>query len=79
MEEANEQMFEGDPWMAQRLRNRAEFTFMLKHGLLTGTSEAPRIFSLSFDKSKQCLKEELCKTTLTCHFARDVIYMSMEW
>ena len=26
-----------------------EFTFMAKHGLLRGTSEAPRIFSLSFD------------------------------
>ena len=52
MEEANEQM------MAQRLRNgvvsrqgnEGDFTFMTKHGLLMGTSEAPRVFSRSFDK-----------------------------
>ena len=24
-------------------------------------------------------EEELCKTALTCHFALDVICMSMEW
>ena len=28
-----------------------EFTFMVKHGLLMGTSEAPRIFSWGFDKT----------------------------
>ena len=28
-----------------------EFTFMVKHGLLVGTSEAPRIFSWSFDNT----------------------------
>ena len=28
-----------------------EFTFMVKHGLLMGTSEAPRIFSWAFDKT----------------------------
>ena len=45
--------------MAVRLRNAViiperhggEFTFMVKHGLLMGTSEAPRIFSWSFDKT----------------------------
>ena len=32
MEEANEQMFKGDPWMAQRLQGHdGEFTFMVKH------------------------------------------------
>ena len=44
MEEANEQTFKGDLWMAQRLRNGAvflqgddgEFTFMARHGLLLG-------------------------------------------
>ena len=59
IEEANEQIFKGDFWMAQRLRNGVvflqghdgEFTFMVKHGLLMGTSEAPRIFSKSFDKT----------------------------
>ena len=58
IEEANEHIFKGDFWMAQRLRNGAvflqghdgEFTFMVKHGLLMGT-EAPRIFSWSFDKT----------------------------
>ena len=48
MEEANEQMFKGDPSMAQRLRNGVvflqgqdgEFTFMVEHGLLMETSEA---------------------------------------
>ena len=52
MEEANEQIFKGDLWVAQRLRNvvgfspgtGGEFTFMVKHGLLMSTSEAPRIF-----------------------------------
>ena len=46
LEEANEQMFKGDFWMAQRLRNGmvflqghdGEFTFMVKHGLLMETS-----------------------------------------
>ena len=59
IEEANEKMFKGDFWMAQRLRNGVvflqgldgEFTFMVKHGLPMGTSEAPRIFSWSFDKT----------------------------
>ena len=59
MEEANEQMFKGYPWVAQRLRSGVvflqghdgEFTFMVKHGLLMGTSEAPRKFSWSFDKT----------------------------
>ena len=41
--------------MAQRLRNGVvydgKFTFMVKHGKLMGTSEAPRIFSWSFDKT----------------------------
>ena len=52
MEEANGQVFKGDPWMAQRLRNGVvflqghdgDFTFMVKHGLLMGTSETPRFF-----------------------------------
>ena len=52
-DKANEQMFKGDLWMAQRLRNSVvflqghdgEFTFMVKHGFLMGTSEVPRIFS----------------------------------
>ena len=59
MEEANEQMFKGDLWISQRLRNGVvflqghdgEFTFMVKHGLPMGTSEAPRIFSGAFDKT----------------------------
>ena len=45
--------------MAQRLRNGVvflqvhdgEFTCMVKQGLLMGTSEAPRIFSWSFNKT----------------------------
>ena len=59
MEEANEQVFKGVLWMAQRLRNGVvflqghdgEFTFMVKHGLLMETSEAPRLFSWAFDKT----------------------------
>ena len=59
MEVAKEQMFKRDLWMAQRLRNGVfvcrghdgEFTFMVKHGLLMGTSAAPRIFSWGFDKT----------------------------
>ena len=50
---ANEQMFKGDFWMAQRLRNGVvslqghdgEFTVVEKHGLIMGISELPRIFS----------------------------------
>ena len=59
MEEANEQMLEGGPWMAQRLRNGVvflqghdgEFTFVVKHGFLIRMSQAPRTFSWSFDKT----------------------------
>ena len=59
IEESNEKMFKGDFWIAQRLRNGVvflqghdgEFTFMVKHGLLMETAEAPRIFSWSFDKT----------------------------
>ena len=59
MEEANEQMFKGDLWMAQRLRNGVFFcrdttensTFMVKHGSLMETSEAPRILSWAYDKT----------------------------
>ena len=59
IEDANEQMFKGDPWMAQSLRNGVvflqgrdgEFTFMVKHGLLMETSEAPRIVSWFFDRT----------------------------
>ena len=41
-------------------------------GLFTLQESSPRI--------QQCLKEEaVCKTALTCPFALDVIYMSMEW
>ena len=33
----------------------------------------------SIPRIQQCLKEEeVCKTALTCHFALDVIYVSME-
>ena len=40
--------------------------------LLTLQGSSPRI--------QRCLQEEeLCKTTLTCHFALDVVYMSIEW
>ena len=36
--------------------------------------------SLSRAAAQDCLKEEeFCKTALACHFAQDVIYMSMEW
>ena len=59
MEVANEQSLKGDFWMAQRLRNGVvslqrhdgEFTFTAKHGLLMGTSEAPSIFSWSFERT----------------------------
>ena len=62
MEEESEQMFKGDPWMAQRLRNGVVFLqehdgkfIVVKRGLLMVTSEAPRIFSWSFDKTfKRC-------------------------
>ena len=37
-------------------------------------------FQGSSPKIQQCFKEgELCKTALTCHFALDDVYMSMEW
>ena len=53
MEEASEQVFKGDLWMAQRLRKGAgflqghdgEFTVIVKHGSLLVTSGVPRIFS----------------------------------
>ena len=41
-------------------------------GLFTLQGSSPR--------KQQCLKvEEVCKTALTCHFAVDVIYVSVEW
>ena len=81
IEEANENMFKGDFWMAQRLRNEVvllqghdgEFTFMVKHGLLMGTSEAPRIFSWSFDKTFRRWKmnhQTPSSMMLTAPFAR---------
>ena len=59
MEEANAPMFKGDLWMAQRLRNGVfflqghdgEFTFMVKHGLLMGTSEARRVVSRALHRT----------------------------
>ena len=61
MKEANGQVFKGNPWMAQRLRNGVVFlqghdgvfTAVVKHGFLMETSEAPRVFSWSFDKTFQ--------------------------
>ena len=55
LELANEHMFKGDFWMAQRLRSGVvflqlhdeEFTFMVKHGLFMGTS----YFSCFFNKT----------------------------
>ena len=72
MEEANAHMFKGDLWMAQILRNGmfflqghdGEFTFMVKHGLLMGTSETPRIFYWTFDKTFNTLETDPPDTTV---------------
>ena len=78
MEEANEQMFKGALWMAQRLRNGVvflhghdgEFTIMVKHGLLMETPEAPRIFSWAFDKTFKRWKTSHQTPPLSAPFAR---------
>ena len=46
-----------------------EFTFVVKHGLLMGTSEAPRLFSWSFDKTFKRWK--LKPPDFTAHDAGD--------
>ena len=53
---------------------RREFTFMVKHGLLMCTSEAPRIFSWSFDKTSERWRLDitLCRQRC-CH------HLSQEW
>ena len=70
MEEANEPMFKGDPWMAQRLRSGVVFLqgtrrrvllSLWKHEFLMVTSEAPRIFSRSFDRGLQTMEIEHCR------------------
>ena len=59
IEEANEQMFVGisgwhrdyeTQWSFLQGHDR-EFNFVVKHELLMGTSEAPRFFTWSFDKT----------------------------
>ena len=37
------------------------------------------LLTLQESSPRSLQEEDLCRTALTCHFALDIFYMSMEW